>query len=234
MADDYFDLDSLSAYLHLGVGQVARLVERGKLPGRRVAGQWRFSPAEINQWLEARIALPEDEELLQMDSILQLDESSPSFEPISLAEMLPVESIDVPLAARTRGSVISELVETAARTGWLWDAPKMIEAVRQRESLHPTAMENGVALLHPRRPLTNILGQAFLAFGRTERGIPFGGRNLTDLFFLICSIDDRGHLRTLSRLSQVLSKDDVLTQLRAAADANAVREIIAAAEGGET
>ncbi len=230
MADDDFELESLAAYLHLGVAQVARLVERGKIPGRRVGGQWRFSQAEVNQWLEARIGLSDDDDLLQMDSILQLDESSPAFEPISLVEMLPSEAIAVPLMARTRGSVISDLVQQAARTGWLWDAAKMIEAVRQREALHPTAQENGVALLHPRRPLTTILGHAFLAFGRTERGIPFGGRNTTDLFFLICSINDRSHLRTLSRLSQVLMKDDVLQELRRAADAAGVREVIAAAE----
>ena len=61
------------------------------------------------------------------------------------------------------------MVEQAARTGWLWDVAKMAEAVRAREDLLPTALENGVALLHPRRPLANIIDRPFLALGRTSR-----------------------------------------------------------------
>jgi PTS system nitrogen regulatory IIA component len=111
--------------------------------------------------------------------------------------------------------------ELAAETGFLWDSGKMAEAVRDRENLHPTALDNGVALLHPRRPLPAILAEAFLALGRTYQGIPFGGRrgSLTDVFFLICSTDDRGHLRTLARLSRLLNDDSFLAGIRTAEDA---------------
>ena len=82
----------------------------------------------------------------------------------------------------------------------------MIEAIRSREDMYPTAMEGGVALLHPRRPMPTILAQPFLALGVTATGIPFGGERggLTDVFFLICSVEDRGHLRTLARLARVI------------------------------
>ena len=145
---------------------------------------------------------------------------------------MPLEAIAVPLAARTRGSVITSLVEVAADTGWLWDPDKMAEAVRAREDLLPTALEGGMALLHPRRPLSTILAQPFIAFGRTGSGIPFGGPrgSLTDLFFLILSTDDRGHLRVLARLSRLLADSEFLSALRAAEDAQAVRALIADTE----
>jgi nitrogen PTS system EIIA component len=124
------------------------------------------------------------------------------------------------------------MVEVAERTGWLWDPQKMIDAVRAREDLHPTALENGVALMHARRPLSSILGQAFIAFGRTESGVPFGESNgvLTDLFFLICSTDDRGHLQLLARLSRLVADAELLAALRAAPDAQAVLKAIKSAE----
>ncbi len=152
--------------------------------------------------------------------------------PRPIAEMLPLAAIEVPLAAKTRNSVITSMVEVAARTGWLWDPQKMIEAVRAREDLHPTALENGVALMHARRPLASILGQAFIAFGRTESGIPFGGRRgeLTDLFFLICSTDDRGHLQMLARMSRLVADSELLAALREAPDAQAVVKAIKTAE----
>jgi PTS system nitrogen regulatory IIA component len=229
---DDFDLDSLAAYLHLDPAQLARLVERGKLPGRRVAGDWRFSRAEIHHWLEQRIGLSEEQELQRVEGAMQAAGGSPQDE-LSLAGMLPIEAIQIPLAARTRNSVIDSMIEVAARTGWLWDPDKMADAVRSREEMHPTALDNGVALLHPRRPLGSMLEQAFLAFGRTEAGIPFGSSRgtLTDLFFLICSTDDRGHLHTLARLSRLLNSPDFIAALRSAPDAASVRELFERAEG---
>lgn len=232
MAEEDFDIDSLAAYLHLSPAQIGKLVERGKLPGRRVSGEWRFSPAEINLWLEERIGLSAEGELLRVEGFLQASADAAGAEHVSIARQLSLEAIAVPLAARTRNSVIHSMVELAARTGWLWDPPKMAEAVRSREDMHPTALESGVALLHPRRPMPSILGQAFLAFGRTAGGIPFGGGRgaLTDLFFLICSLDDRGHLQALARLSRLIAAPDFLAQLRAAPDARAVCDTIEQAE----
>jgi nitrogen PTS system EIIA component len=137
----------------------------------------------------------------------------------------------VPLAARTRNSVIDSMVELAAQTGWLWDTKEMAEAVKAREDMHTTALENGVALLHPRRPMAKIISQPFLAFGRTMSGIPFGGGSpLTDVFFLICSMDDRGHLRTLARLSRMLTSPGFLDALRQAADGEAAHRLIVETE----
>ena len=146
--------------------------------------------------------------------------------------MLPPAAIEVPLAAKTRNSVITSMAEVAARTGWLWDPQKMADAVRAREDMHPTALESGVALMHARRPLASILGQSFIAFGRTESGVPFGGSHgvLTDLFFLICSTDDRGHLQTLARLSRLLTDPELVASLRIAPDAEAVHKAIKTAE----
>ncbi len=218
MHEDNFDIDSLAAYLHLLPQQVDRLAYRGRLPGRKVAGQWRFSRAEIHHWMEQRIGISSDDELAHMENVLGEGATEPQPETIVLADWLAVEAVAVPLSARTRGSVIAEMTALAAGTGLLWDAGKMAEAVRARESMHPTALECGVALLHPRRPMPSILGQTLLAMGVTARGIPFGDRrgNLTDVFFLICSLDDQSHLRVLARLSRLIAQTDFLSDLRTA------------------
>jgi nitrogen PTS system EIIA component len=230
MSEDDLDLERLAAYLHLDPAQVARLADRGKLPGRKVQGVWRFARAEIHQWLESRIGLSDDDELVQMETILRPPADALHDDVPSIASLMPIEAIAVPLDARTRGSVIQSLMDVAARTGLLWDPGRMADAVRAREEMHPTALENGVALLHPRRPMPSILGSAVVAFGRTARGIPFGGKVMTDLFFLIGSLDDRGHLRTLARLSRLVADADLLAELRSAADARSVHELIEQAE----
>src|SRR5947208_751173 len=91
MLDEDFDVDGLAAFLHLGPAQVSRLADRGKLPGRKVGGKWHFSAAEINHWLEDRIGLSDEEELLQVETVL--DRAAPDDEsPPRIAELLPLEA----------------------------------------------------------------------------------------------------------------------------------------------
>lgn len=222
-----FGIDSLAAYLHLLPQQVSRLVNRGKLPGRKVGGQWRFSRAEIHHWMETRMGLLDGEELARMESVLDRS-AGVSNDEFSLSHLLAVESIAVPLEARTKSKVILTMTDLAAATGRLWDSDKMAEAVRVREQLHPTALGNGVALLHPRRPMSSILSEPVLALGRTTTGIPFGGAGgvMTDIFVLICSTDDRGHLRTLARISRLISDSELLDLVRTATDPQAVFQAI--------
>jgi PTS system nitrogen regulatory IIA component len=229
VADEDFGIETLADFLHLEAAQVARLAERGKIPGRRLGGTWRFSRAEIHHWLETRIGVSDESELAHMEGALERAAAADE-QTLSIAELLPTQAIAIPLAARTRNSVITAMTDLAASTGWLWDAEKMAEAVRQREEMHPTALDNGVALLHPRRPLAGILAQAFLALGITESGIPFGGSRLTDVFFLICSDSDQGHLRILARLSRLINSADFLAELRAAPGSQGAHDLFLARE----
>lgn len=224
MAQADFNIDALATYLHLTPTQVSRLADRGKLPGRKVAGEWRFSHAEIHHWLEERIGVSDDGELEQVEGVLHRAAATQRDEIPGIAHLIPISAIAVPLNARTRNSAITGMTELAANTGLLWDARKMAEAVKARESLHPTALDNGVALLHPRRPMSGILAEPLLAMGRTDQGIPFGGGCLTDVFFLICSTDDAGHLQVLARLSRLIGDSNLLAAIRSAADAEAVHK----------
>ena len=225
-----FNVAGLSKYLHLTPEQVTKLADRGQLPARKVAGEWRFTKADVHHWLEKRIGLSDEEGLLKVEGVLERSATTREDE-ISIIEHLPLDAIAVPLPARTRSSVIGSMVELAAQTGFLWDPKAMAEAVRSREEMHTTALENGVALLHPRRPLPKILAQPFIALGRTSSGIPFGvDVPMTDIYFLICSMEDRGHLRVLARLSRILATPGFVDALRAVDDARAARELIAETE----
>jgi nitrogen PTS system EIIA component len=226
MAHADFDIDRLAAYLHMSPAAVVKLAERGKLPGRRVSGEWRFSAAEVHHWLEDRIGLSDEVALTEMEGALDRSANA-DIEEVSISELLRIDAIEVPLDARTRSSVITRMCELAARTHLLWDAPKMADAVRAREEMHSTALDNGVALLHPRRPMQVILAEAVLALGVSAGGLPFGGGGqLTDIFFLICSTSDHEHLRILARLSRVINDQAFLTEMRAATDAVTLHRLV--------
>jgi PTS system nitrogen regulatory IIA component len=230
MAAEDFDVASLASYLHLNPDQVLRMAERGKLPGRKLAGNWKFSEAEVHHWLEERIGASDESELIQVEGVLDQgrEHEAPEEQPISIAQLLPLAAIAVPLKSRTRGGVVDDMVELAASTGWLWDPAKMAEAVRSRESLHPTAIDNGVALMHPRRPLASIVAEPFIALGIATSGIPFGAERggLTDIFFLILATTDREHLRILARLSRLTNDVSFVSALRGANDSREAHDLI--------
>jgi nitrogen PTS system EIIA component len=221
------DVNELAAYLHLTPAQVRKLADRDQLPGRKIGGEWRFSEAEVHVWLERRIGASSKDELDQMQRVVDRwsDRTSDAGE---LAQLLHPDAIEIPLQARTRGAVIRRMCFLAERTGLLWDAAKMAEAVQAREVLHTTALDNGVALLHPRRPQASILAEPLLALGVSSQPMPFGNEsgNLTDVFFLICSTDDRVHLQVLAKTSRLLTATDFLAQLRTCDCTKAAYELV--------
>jgi nitrogen PTS system EIIA component len=233
MAREDYDIDSLAVYLHQDPVKVRRMAERGKVPGRRVGGKWRFSRGEIHHWLEQMLIDSDQAEATRIETVLER-QGFEDPEEYNLSALLAAEAMAVPLAARTKNSVITTMADVAADTGWLWDPASLSDAVVQREELYPTAMEGGLALMHPRRPLASILGRPFVAFGRTDRGIPFGDPNggLTDLFFLILSVNDSGHLRTLARLGRVLGLPGLLDELREVEDASSALALLLDSEAG--
>lgn len=228
MTEEDFDEMSLAAYLHVTPDQVRRMADRDRLPGRRVGGKWRFSRPEIHQWFEEKIGLSDEQELTAVEKVLDRQNELQPDEGFHIPNLLAVENTYVPLLARTKKSVIQTICTLTAETGKLWDPEKMADALLNREELHPTALGNGVALLHPRRPLPAIIGDPFLALGVTTTGIPFGGPRgcLTDIFFLIGSTSESVHLRVLARLSRLIQQPELLDNVRDAGTPGDVLQII--------
>ena len=232
MPNSTLDFSQLVKYLHLTEQKVKKLVDRGEIPGRKIKGEWQFSMPEVNSWLEQRIGSTNDGELADIEDKFIRAAPSTDQHAVEIAKLLPLEAIAVPFLAKTKESAIRSMTQLAVETGLLWDGEKMADALRKREELHSTALDNGIAILHPRRPMPNILGETFLALGVAPRGIPFGGGfgNLTDIFFLLCSTDDQIHLRILARLSRILTAPNFLATLRSLETPAEVRQLIADTE----
>lgn len=228
MNNETMDLEQLATYLQRDVREVSRMASRGYLPGRKVSGEWRFARVEINHWIETQMHAYTEQELtaLERGSLPTVDQ-----EPL-ISTLLSQASMAVPLAAATRASVLRQLVHLTEQSWQVYDPEAILNAVRQREEMGSTALESGVAIPHPRRPLPDALGESLMAYGRTASGIPFGAAQggLTDIFFLICCRDDRTHLRTLARLSRLLLRSGFLNELRAAETTAETWQLIHSAE----
>jgi PTS system nitrogen regulatory IIA component len=228
MPHDFLSLDELADQLGRDRREIEKLVQRGRIPGHRVEGNWRFHPAEVRHWLEQEIRGYNSDELAAV-------EVSQRFEPESaapIAGLLTRETVQVPLEARTKRSVLEALLEVAGRTWQVWEPAVVLDAVCERESVLSTGFDSGVAIPHPRNPLPQALGTSLVAYGRTFSGIPFGapGRTLTDVFFLVLCRDSRTHLTALARLGRLLQLPGFLDQLRSIDDSMASYDAICEAD----
>lgn len=226
MGHDTMDIEQLARFLKRDAREVARLVDRGQVPGRKVAGSWRFSRQEVQHWLENQLAGYTDAELKNLER-----HPTSVCEPL-LANLIHEACVAVPLRASTRASVLRELVNLAEQSWQVYDPQAVLDAVQAREAKGSTALENGVAVPHLNRPIAGALGESLIAFGRTAGGLPLGAPDgrLTDLFFLVLCQDSEIHLRVLARLARLFLRPGFLDQLRAEPTGHGARQLILQAE----
>lgn len=231
MAPSILSLDELARQLGRDRREVEKLANRGRIPGRKVSGVWHFHENEIAQWLEQEMR---DYTLGQLQAVEESQQSLELDAEIPVTSLLTPDTIEIPLNARTKRSVLESLIDVAGRTWHVWEPATVLKAVQEREALCSTAFGQGVAIPHPRQQVPEALGESVVAFGRTYSGIPFGGprSELTDLFFLVLCRDARTHLQVLARLGRMIRQDDFLDSLRTATTPNDAYRIIADAEQG--
>ena len=230
-----YTLDELAKFLKRQPKELKRLAENGQIVGRKSQGEWIFAFADVARWMERELTLIDNDSNdsnkvgmeIAVASVAEEDEN------VAFCDLLSPNAITLGFPARTRSSVLSEISKLAENAGLLWDAGQMAQELAEREEMESTALENGVAILHPRRPAPNLIAQDFLAVAIARSGVPFGGPRgtLSDVFFLLCCRTDVCYLRSLSRLSRALKTPGVLEQLREAENVDEVYDLLIEAEG---
>ena len=229
MAHEWYSIEELARQLGRDRREIERLASRGRIPAHKRGQDWQFHAAEITQWLEQEMREYSDSQL----AALEVAQASPEVvADIPVSSLLKPELVEVPLEARTKRSVLESLIEVAGRTWQVWEPASLLKAVQEREKLHSTAFDNGVAIPHPRSPLPDAVGEPLIAFGRTYKGIPFGASNnsLSDCFFLVLCQDTRTHLQVIARLARMVQLPNFLDEIREAEDSHTTYEIILNAE----
>ena len=225
-------IDELADHLHVARRHVERLIKEGDIPCTMRGGRMFFQRDEIDAWASQRLLRLPGQSLdwyhkKTMQGTRQLFPRA-----ALIPVLLPPGHIDLALPAKTRASVIRDMVGLAERTGRVFDPREFRDSVEAREALCSTALPGGLALLHGRQHKAYRFEGSFIVLGRTIQAIPFGAPDgrASRLFFLICCQDERIHLHALARLCLAVHKTDVVARLLAAPDAAAMYAALLAAE----
>jgi len=212
-------LKDLAEYLRMNERTVSKLAQEGRIPGFKVASQWRFSKEAIDAWFAA-----------QMQTAGAVQDGA--VERPRVSGLLAPEAINLGLASRTKDGVLSEMTEMLVKAKRITSGSALLSALREREKLCSTGVGRGIALLHPRHAVSDIAKEPVLGFGRSVEGVDFDAVDgeKVHMFFIDCATSDRVHLALLARLSRLLADEVLLERLRSASTADDVMEAIRDAE----
>jgi PTS system nitrogen regulatory IIA component len=226
------NVEAVADYLHLTPADIEQRIKDQEIPFEKRGDRVVFRKSEIDAWASQRILqFPSQRlETYHENATRHVQQFLP--DGAIFPDMLAAGAVASAMTSKTKSSVLRDLVALADKTGQLNDSKTLIESLAAREELCSTALPGGFAVPHLRSQEPYLFETSFIVVGRPIQEIHFGAPDgePTHLFFLICCQDDRFHLHTLARLCLIALKTTLLEELRAAPDAQGMREALLAAE----
>ncbi|MBI4650625.1 PTS sugar transporter subunit IIA [Candidatus Desantisbacteria bacterium] len=147
---------------------------------------------------------------------------------IKIAPLILEKYINTEICAVSKTEVINEMIDLIADGEILIDKNKFLNSVIEREDLCSTGLENGVAFIHPRFALDEIVSKPVIAIGISKKGIDFESIDdePTYIFFVLCFNKLQNHLHYLAYLSRLCKDGEFLDALKEADKPEDILEII--------
>ena len=146
---------------------------------------------------------------------------------MALADLIGPEVVKVPLAARTKNEALRELARVLLDAGRIRELEPVCDALRAREDLGSTGLEQGIAVPHAK---TRAVGKLTAAIGISPRGIDFQAVDgqPSRLFFLLLAPPDQSgpHIQALAEIARLAKSPTFLRLLTAASSPQEVADLI--------
>jgi PTS system fructose-specific IIC component len=150
-----------------------------------------------------------------------------------ISDLLTPETVLVPLKRNDKPGILEELLDCVVRTGKITDRRKALEALKSREVLASTGMENGVAIPHAR---TDAVSDLVVGLGISKLGVDFQSQDgkPSRLFFcfLLPEKTAGSAVQLLARIAFITSDPEFRTRLADASDSAEALDLVRKKEEG--
>ncbi len=218
-------LSETANYLKLSEKTVLKMAGNGEIPSAKVANQWRFVKTVLDDWLISQM------KVIPQNDLSRLIEAEYDIVPID--RLIDESLIITDLKPSSKREILKTLVDRAREYGLIADEENLLEKLLERESLVSTAVGNGIALPHLRKPSSRLVHGPRIVIGMCREGLDFDsldGRK-THLVFLILTDSETVHLRIMAKLNGMLRNEEILDRLLEAKTAGRIVKIFTEYQG---
>lgn len=145
---------------------------------------------------------------------------------MKVTDILKKEFIISDLKGSQKDEVINELLTLFVNDKRISDIEKVRESVLERERIMSTGVGKGFAIPHGK---TSAISEIIAAFGKTTLPVEYQSldNKPVNLVFLLVGKDNlvSTHIKLLSRISRMMSKDDFREQLLNASSSEEIFEL---------
>lgn len=216
-------IKDVAELLNVSETTIRRWLKGGKIPAYQLNQQYRFSKGEIEDWMmKCKLKLARDGfSPFGERQIYPLPQEKPALQKgglrsFSLYRAMHKGGVFSDISGTTKEEIIANTMERAApRIGF--DPEMVTELLMDREQLMSTALNNGVAVPHPRDSILEQVGSDVVITLFPKKPIEYGaldGHPVHTLFFIF-SCSDKTHLHLLSKIAHLSSQQaslDLLVQ----------------------
>jgi PTS system nitrogen regulatory IIA component len=200
-------LNDVARLCNVTKGTAYKWVLEESLPAKRAGGLFRVNPAELLEWASVRklYVSPEIFRAMNGDSVGKT----------GLTEALQAGGVVHGITGDSRQEILRRIIDGLPLPIGC-DSHLLLELLLARESLGGTAIGDGIAVPHPRRPVVLLGARPVVRLCFLTKPIDFGatdGKGVDTLFLMISSTV-REHLQLLARLASVLRHGDFRALLR--------------------
>lgn len=223
--------------LNVSETTIRRLLSDGKIPSYRINQQHRFNREEIEDWV-MNFKRGKDNEASPFNEAEKLDTpaeksslSKGGSKQFSLYRAIHKGDVVHNIPGNTKEEVIRNTMKSIAKKLNL-DEETLTELLLDRESLQPTALNNGVGIPHTRDFLLKN-HHDLVVVATPQHPIEYGaldGKPVHTLFFLF-ACEDKNHLHLLAKIAHLSSLSETQSLLQKKPKKDAFLEYIKDWEG---
>jgi len=160
-------MKELAEYLKVSERTIQRMINNKQIQGisrEKIGGQWRFNSSQID-----KMFFPGQD----VNDAVPLSELNHSQVAIPLSRLVNDSRIFLDMQATTMEEAITELTNPKIFNSLVLDIPDLRKKCIEREKLLNTGVGNGIALPHPRDPISTLRASGCLVIGRSIQGIDY-------------------------------------------------------------
>jgi len=146
---------------------------------------------------------------------------------MKITDYLTPELVVAELAVSSKDEALQQLAEQVAAVVPGLESDGVLAVLKEREALGSTGIGGGIAIPHGK---LSGLEEVLVLFARSSQGVEFAavdGKPVHLIFLLLAPESAAGtHLKILARISRMLKQSEFCDKLLAAADAEALYDLI--------